>query len=82
MRSRAYRRYQRARTVARHRRYILEIQYRSSEPYFHNDIAVRHPADCGRPCGLCHYLPVEYRRLKKGKRREAMAREWVASGGW
>lgn len=84
MRSRAYRRHQRARTIARHRRYVLEVQYRgwNEEAYFPKDIAQRHPADCGRPCGMCHLLPVFYRVEKKRERRESWEWEWTATEGW
>jgi hypothetical protein len=54
MRSRAYRRHQRARTKARH----LRDYYELSDPLGFpppKDIAVRHPRDCGRRCYLCHY---------------------------
>lgn len=53
MRTRAYRRHQRARIKARH----LHDFYTLTSAYFPppGDIAVRHPLDCGRSrCHCCH----------------------------
>lgn len=55
MRSRAFRRHQRARIKARHvRDYYALTGYTGGLPP-RKDIAVRHPRDCGRRCYLCHY---------------------------
>jgi hypothetical protein len=53
MRTRAYRRHQRARVRARHLRELA--LYASSATPLPRDIAVRHPLDCGRRCLLCHW---------------------------
>jgi hypothetical protein len=61
MRTRAYRRHQRARIKARHLRDYYELNpwsARNSEAAGFGppkDIAIRHPLDCGRRCYLCHY---------------------------
>lgn len=59
MRSRAYRRHQRARVKARHLRayYVLSATWPDVRFGFppRKDIATRHPLDCGRRCYLCHY---------------------------
>lgn len=59
MRSRAYRRHQRARTRARHLRDYYELSASSWDRRWNSgprkDIAIRHPRDCGRKCYLCHY---------------------------
>ncbi len=53
MRTRAYRRHQRARVRARHLRELG--LYASQATPVPKDIAVRHPLDCGRRCLLCHW---------------------------
>jgi hypothetical protein len=61
MRSRAYRRHQRARIKARHLRDYYELSpwsaAESAAAGFGppKDIAKRHPRDCGHRCFLCHY---------------------------
>jgi hypothetical protein len=41
----------------------------------------RHPLDCGRPrCGCCH--AGKWDRRRQNDLREAIDREWDASGGW
>lgn len=68
MRTRAYRRHQRARVRARH---LREFALYVSSALPAGDIAVRHPLDCGRRCLLCHW----------GKflapRRARERREWL-----
>lgn len=56
MRTRAYRRHQRARTKARHLRDYYELSPSWAQQWDPpKDIAVRHPRDCGRRCQLCHW---------------------------
>ena len=56
MRTRAYRRHQRARIKARHLRDYRTLMASTAEEFPPpDDIAVRHPLDCGRRCFLCHY---------------------------
>ena len=68
MRTRAYRRHQRARVRERHLREFALYAPSGLPP---GDIAVRHPFDCGRRCLLCH----------RGKflepRRARERREWL-----
>ena len=85
MRTRAYRRHQRARTIARHLRDWRSI-YSGDESRWGpmpppKDIAVRHPFDCGRRCELCHGDKFEkLRRVRE--EREWRRYEEGASSGW
>ena len=55
MRTRAYRRHQRARIKARHLRDYRALSRWQRDPFPPaKDIATRHPLDCGRRCFLCH----------------------------
>ncbi len=68
MRTRAYRRHQRARIRARHLR-DFALYTSSASP--RGDIAIRHPLDCGRRCLLCHWSKfLEPRRARE-------RREWL-----
>ena len=65
MRTRAYRRHHRARTVARH---LRDWRSRYPDRVPPKDIAIRHPFDCGRHCELCHWAKFnEPRRARKGR---------------
>lgn len=73
MRTRAYRRHQRARTKARHL-CALRVSGISSVPR-PRDIAVRHPSDCGGRCLLCHWSKF------LDPRRARERREWLREVG-
>jgi hypothetical protein len=70
MRTRAYRRHQRARIRARHLREYRELIPDARHLQPPKDIAVRHPLDCGRRCFLCHHDKL----LRRPRRRER--EEW------
>lgn len=72
MRTRAYRRHQRARIKAAHLRAYHELMSLSELPP-PKDIAVRHPLDCGRHCLMCHmakFTDPRRAREKRAWRRE------------
>jgi hypothetical protein len=74
MRTRAYRRHQRERTIAKHMRYLRASPWHGN--HVPRDIAVRHPADCGRRCFLCHSDKLmDNRRLQEH-------REWMRDWDW
>lgn len=54
-RTRAYRRHQRARIKARHLRDYYALVSGTHDLPPPNDVAIRHPLDCGRRCYRCHY---------------------------
>lgn len=66
MRTRAYRRHQRARVRARHLREFVRYALSASPP---RDIAVRHPLDCGRRCLLCHWSKLLEPRRARERRK-------------
>lgn len=79
MRTRAYRRHQRARTRARHLRdyYTLVSTARYWPPP--KDIAKRHPLDCGNPrCQMCHYDKFVVSDSRGAARRAAVWEDWSA----
>lgn len=71
MRNRAYRRHQRARTLARHlrdHRFLHGPNVPSAA-----DVASRHPADCGRHCLLCH--GTKFLEPRRARERRAWTRQ-------
>lgn len=87
-RTRAYRRHQRARYKARHIRDYYELAPWSAAMSAAsglgppNDIATRHPRDCGKRCGLCHGDKLYGVPRRRGWERDALMYERVATGGW
>jgi hypothetical protein len=72
MRGRAWRRHQVRRIAAKRR----PLDWRSqnpdlAEPTSDNELATRHPFDCGSRCLMCH----EDKLLGKGRRRAQLKRE-------
>jgi len=85
MRTRAYRRHQRARILARHLRVHSALMPLPSR--LPKDIASRHPLDCGKQCELCHWAKFNEPRRPRQKRQwqsEAMSeppqRRWLSFG--
>lgn len=71
MRDRAYRRAQVKRVANKRRRWLPSLRKASD-----NELAIRHPLDCGRKCFLCHgdkLLDATARRVRE--MREAAVRE-------
>lgn len=75
MRTRAYRRHQRARHRARHIRVYHEVDSRSAaDGAWPKDIATRHPLACPIPrCHICHYEKLTEPRRAREKRA------WIAA---
>lgn len=70
MRSRAYRRHQRARIKARHLRDYRRLMASTAAMFpAPDDIATRHPLDCGRRCELCHGDKFDDPRRAREKRQ-------------
>jgi hypothetical protein len=69
MRTRAYRRHQRARAKARHLGAFSWHATSATGPP--RDIAIRHPFDCGGRCLLCH--PTKFLEPRRTRQR----REWL-----
>lgn len=73
MRTRAYRRHQRARAKARHLRDFRLYATSATQPP--RDVAIRHPFDCGGRCLLCHWSKL------LEPRRARQRREWLRGDG-
>jgi hypothetical protein len=76
MRTRAYRRHQRARVRVRH---LREFALYASSALPPRDIAVRHPLDCGRRCLLCHWG--KFLEPRRARERRAWLRDHERGDG-
>ena len=77
--NRAQRRAEAKRVAANRRRLMKAIGHEHHVERSDNELATRHPLDCGRHCLLCHgekFLESGSRRLRE--RRQAFALEEVA----